>query len=73
MAQHRSISDPELGGSYTVKVYSSEKAAGPDGSWRHVLVTLTPDSDDPRFEPIEIRPESEGDVAIVAELLGVVG
>lgn len=73
VAQHRSISDPELGGSYTVKVYSSEKAADADGGWRHAIVTLSPDSDDPRFRAIEIRPESEGEVVIVAEFLGVVG
>jgi len=72
VAQHRSISDPELGGSYTVKVYSSEKMVDADGGWRHVVVRLSPDSDDPRFEPFEIRPESEGEVLIVAEFLGVV-
>lgn len=73
VAQHRSISDPELGGSYTVKVYSSEKVVDEDTGWRHSIVTLSPDSDDPRFGPIEIRPESEGEVVIVAEFLGVVG
>jgi len=71
VAQHRSISDPELGGSYTVKVYSSERAADADGEWRHSVVTLSPDSDEPRFKPIEIRPASEGEVVIVAEFLGV--
>ena len=73
VAQHRSIADPELGGSYTVKVYSSVKEAAADGSWRHALVTLSPDSDDPRFEPIEIRAGSDDEVMIVAEFLGVVG
>ena len=72
VAQHRSIADPELGGTYTVKVYSSSKVTAADGSWRHVQVTLSPDSDDPHFGPIVIRPETEGEVVIVAELLGVV-
>jgi len=72
VAQHRSISDPELGGKYTVKVYSSEKVAAAEGGWRHTIVKLSPDSDDPRFAPIVIRPEEEGEVAIVAEFLGVV-
>ena len=70
VAQHRSIEDPELGGTYTVKVYSSTKVTAADGSWRHDEVTLSPDSDDPRFEPIVIRTGAEGDVAIVAEFLG---
>jgi DUF2075 family protein len=73
VAQHRSIADPELGGSYTVKVYSSVKEEGADGSWRHALVTLSPDSSDPRFVPIEIRAGGEDEVVIVAEFLGVVG
>lgn len=72
VAQHRSILDPELGGSYTVKVYSSDKVGNAEEGWRNSVVTLSPDSDDPRFRPIEIRPEREGEIVIVAEFLGVV-
>jgi len=73
VAHHRSISDPESGGSYTVKVYSSEKVVDAVGAWRHSLVTLSPDSDDPRFGPIEIRAGGDDEVMVVAEFLGVVG
>jgi SOS-response transcriptional repressor LexA len=73
VAQHRSIADPELGGTYTVKVYSSVKEVGADGSWRHAFVTLSPDSDDPRFVPIDVPACGDDEVVIVAEFLGVVG
>lgn len=71
VAQHRSIEDPELGGSYTVKLYSSEKSAAPNDSWHHTRVVLSPDSTDPKFMPIEFGPEASGTVQIVAELIGV--
>src|SRR6266508_4425040 len=46
LVQSRDISDPETGGSYTVKVY--ERVA-PD------LVLLHPDTDAPGFVPLELR------------------
>lgn len=69
VAQHFSIDDPELGGTFTVKVYSSSKTVGPDGDWRHEAITLRPDSSDPRFQPIVIRDAEEGNFRIVAEFL----
>ena len=72
VVQHRSIADPETGGRYTVKVYSSEKAGDEDGGWRHTRVTLSPDSDRPEFEPIviELGADHEG-FSVVAEMLTV--
>ncbi len=63
--------DPETGERYTVKRYSSEKAATEDGSWRHLKVTLKPNN--PDFEPIELTCEDEGSVQVVSELLEVLG
>jgi len=63
--------DPETGERYTVKRYSSEKAATEDGSWRHLKVTLKPNN--PDFEPIELTCEDEGSVQVVAELIEVLG
>lgn len=71
VAQHRTIDDPELGGSYTVKVYSSEKEQIGDGSWRHTRVSLSPDSNDPSFASLVFGPEAAESVNIVAELIGV--
>ena len=71
--QHRSIDDPETGGQYTIKVYSSEKVPAEDGGWRHRRITLRPDSDRPGFEPIviEVGDGDEGFV-VVGEMLMVV-
>lgn len=71
VAQHRSVDDPETGGSYTVKLYDSKKAATSDGCWRHTSVTLTPHSTDPAFLPIHLTGEDADSVKIVAELLNV--
>lgn len=70
LAQHRSIDDPELGGQYTVKLYRSEKAFSDDGGWKHLRVTLSPDSTGAGFVPIEIL-DGESGVAVIAELVMV--
>ncbi len=72
VVQHRSIADPETGGRYTIKVYSSEKDPAEDGGWRHRRITLRPDSDRPGFEPIVIE-AGDGDegFVVVAEMLTV--
>jgi len=72
LAQHNDIEDSELG-SYTVKVYESEKVATADGSWRHSKVTLKPDSTDAKYEPLVFEGLEEGELRIVAELVRVVG
>ena len=63
--------DPETGERYTVKRYESEKAAqNEDGDrWRHARVTLKPRN--PRFQPIVLAPQDEGQVHVVAELVEV--
>ena len=71
LAQHRDIDDPELGGRYTVKIYESEKVATDDGGWRHAVVRLMPDSDDPAFKPIVLENLEEGELSIIAELVEV--
>ena len=70
VVQHRSISDPETGGRYTVKVYASKKFLTEDGNWQHRHITLTPDSDRPEFRPIELDvPKDEDSLSVVGELL----
>ena len=71
VVQHRSISDPETGGRYTVKLYSSEKVEVDGGGWRHELITLRPDSDQPGYEPIVIQAGDGDGFAVVAEMLKV--
>jgi hypothetical protein len=72
VVQHRSISDPETGGSYTVKRYRSEKVVDEDGGWRHLRVELVPESDRDGFEPIVFRTEDAEEVAVAAEWLTTV-
>ncbi len=69
LVQHRDISDPETGGSYTVKRYHSEKQAQPDGTWRHTLVQLQPLN--PAFSPIELTTAEHGELGVMAELVEV--
>lgn len=72
VVQHRSIADPETGGRYTVKLYTSEKVPAGEGGWWHERITLHPDSNQPGFEPIEIGFREDGnDFRVIAELLMV--
>ncbi|MDT7518010.1 DUF2075 domain-containing protein [Rhodoferax sp. TBRC 17660] len=72
VVQHRSISDPETGGRYTIKLYSSEKVESPDEGWRHSRITLRPDSSQPGFQPLVLEvPDHDEDFSVVAEMLMV--
>lgn len=72
VVQHQSIDDPETGGKYTIKIYSSEKVPAMEGGWRHRRITLRPDSDRPEFEPIVIDVvDRDDEFSVVAEMLAV--
>ena len=68
LAQHRHVDDPETGGSYTVKEYTSDYQVGEDGT-RRGTVTLRPRN--PAFEPIVITVADEGDVSVIAAFVKV--
>ena len=70
LAQHRDFSDPESGGAYSIKKYSSEKVVEEDGSWHHERITLSPLNRE--FEPIVIDANEDGEFAVVAVWKGVV-
>jgi type I restriction enzyme R subunit len=69
LVQHQSIQDHEVGGSYTVKRYESEKRADGKGGWKHGIIRLLPEN--PDFEPIMLTEVDEGEVAVIAELVEV--
>ncbi len=69
LVQHRSISDPEHGGKYTVKRYRSTKVAEGD-SWRHASITLHPDN--ASFPTITIDPFQGDDLQVVAEFVRII-
>jgi SOS-response transcriptional repressor LexA len=66
LVQHRSITDPEHGGRFTVKRYRSEKVAAQD-SWEHASVALVPDN--PAYGTIDIDPQQSRDLRIIAEFI----
>ena len=67
---HRGIADPESGGEFTVKVFTSRKIARTDGGWDHVRIVLEPIN--PEFDPIDLTQDDEADVRVIAELVAVV-
>lgn len=71
LAQYRGSADPETGGAFTVKKYSSEKRPDDEGGWRHTKIVLSPLN--PDYQPIVIPEKHAGDFAIVAEFVAVIG
>lgn len=67
---HSGVSDPHTGGQYTVKVYASEKVEDQEG-WRHTRIVLKPLN--LKYQPIVLSPVDEGEVRVIAELVGAVG
>ncbi len=70
LVQLRDAIDPETGERYTVKRYESQKAPSGD-SWRHAQITLKPLN--PEFQPIVLSPDEGARLAVVAELVEVLG
>ena len=62
--------DPDTGQRFTVKRYRSDKAVDEDG-WRHLAIVLEPLN--PDYEPLELAAEDESPVAVIAELIEVIG
>ena len=67
---HQGVADPETGGEFTVKVFTSRKTARPDGGWEHVRVVLKPLN--PEFDPIVLTQDDEAAVRVIAELAAVI-
>ena len=68
LAQYRGPADPDTGGAFTVKRYSSEKG-GDDTGWRHTKATLSPSNQD--YAPIVLSESDAESVQIVAEFVTV--
>lgn len=69
LCQHHDITDPETGGSYTVKRYKSEKKFKKDGTWEHEKITLEPLN--PEYDSIILPKCPEGEFKIIAEFVEV--
>ncbi len=69
LAQYRGPADPETGGAFTVKKYSSEKRQAGEAAWRHARIILSPMN--PAFEPIVIHVDAVQAFRVVAEFIAV--
>lgn len=69
LAQYRGPADPDTGGAFTVKRYSSEKVSADDGGWKHTRVVLSPTN--PDYQPITLTESDAGSVNVVAEFITV--
>lgn len=69
LAQHRGISDPDTGGAYSVKKYTSKKKEESIESWQHVGIILEPLNKD--YPPIVISEDTAEDFKIIAEFIAV--
>lgn len=73
LVQSRDLQDPDGGGQYTVKIYRSEKAAVGEDSWTHTRIRLEPDSHDPRFQPIILKPNADAELVVIGEFVAAIG
>jgi hypothetical protein len=71
LVEHRAILDPELGGSFTLKIWESSTPELDDGTWRHREIRLIPDSRTSGYDPIVLRDVNEDDLRVVAECIEV--
>ena len=70
LVELRDAVDPDTGHRYTVKTYESEKVHNEDG-WEHRQIVLRPIN--PDFAPITLAGDEKDQVAVVAELVAVLG
>ena len=70
LVQNHTSYDPEYGGSYAIKLYTSEKSFSDEGSWQHSSIKLKPLNQD--FSPIVLNENEADDFRVIGEFLGVV-
>lgn len=72
LAQHRSLSDPEHGGRYTVKRYNRVTPVA-DDQFRDERVEIRLEPENKEFKPISVTSTPDDPVTIVAEFKEVLG
>ncbi len=70
IVQHRDIHDPDTGGSFTIKRYTSEKDIDGD-KWSHRKIVFQPDSNISSYEPIELDKETFDELMVIGEFVAV--
>lgn len=71
VAEHRDIADLDTGTHVTVKRYRSTKIETGTDEWRHGRISLNPESNEPRYKPIELSPREAEDLKVVALFVAV--
>ncbi|MBQ7190739.1 MAG: S24 family peptidase [Kiritimatiellae bacterium] len=66
LAQHREVHDPDSGGAYSIKRYSSDKVMDGNGQWHHERITLSPINHG--YSPIVIDGNENGEFTVLAVL-----
>ena len=66
LVEKRDLTDPETGGSYTVKRYRSSKAQSEEG-WTHESIELIPDNKE--FSTLRFVPSDDTDLRVIAEFV----
>jgi SOS-response transcriptional repressor LexA len=69
LVQYRGPADPDTGGAFTVKKYSSVKEGSDVDGWRHIRVMLSPTN--PEYQPIVLTGDDAANVSVIAELVTV--
>jgi uncharacterized protein len=70
LVQHHDFFDPDHGGAYSIKKYSSEKQYDHEGNWKHEQIILHPIN--PIFSPISIQESASESFTVIAEFIGIV-
>ena len=70
LVQHRNIQDQDTGGSYTIKLYTSEKVSV-GHEWRHSKIVLMPDSNVEGYDDLVFEDELAGELSVVGEFIAV--
>ena len=69
LVQYHGPADPDTGGAFTVKRYSSKKGRAEEGGWKHTKVTRARSNLD--YRPIILTERDAGSVEVVAEFVTV--
>lgn len=69
LVQNHVAYDPEYGGSYAIKQYSSKKQFNPDGSWMHSEIQLKPLNS--KYNPIVLDEANADSFRVIGELIGI--
>ena len=68
LVEKHDMTDPETGGSYTVKRYRSSKAQTEEG-WTHETIELIPDNKE--FATLRFKADDDAELRVIAEFVGI--